>query len=335
MSCLLRDFLYSKGYQKVLEKETLFIREESEIAYLIQITRADYNHYATKEEYMRNRQQLIFYWNGKLNKPVELLNIIMTSSVHIPEIVRIAREVKDIWLLDEENKRVVLFENQTSQFDNLYTPLEDWLQKEKKQESYSLKQCMGTSILIFLNIIIFLLISRKGNVYNSSFMFEMGAQTWYSVLYEHEYYRMITSMFLHFGWNHLFNNMLVLGIAGSQLEEKIGTIRFCILYFVSGIAGNILSNIGYALQDVYAVCAGASGAVYGLLGAILISLCLDRNQRKQNAPIRIIVLLFMSFYLSRTEGTVDYFAHIGGFVMGMIVGALFSLSFIKKKLAHR
>lgn len=325
MSHLLQDFLFSRGYQRASKQGALFIKEENECVYLIQITRADYNRYSTKEEYVRNRQQLIFYWNGKTRKPVELLNLIVVSSTQIPEIMKVAQEIEDVWLIDETKKRLVLFENQTNRFDNLYRPLENWLQEETNQESYSPKQCIGTSILIILNVIIFLLISRKGDVYSSSFMFEMGAQNWYSVFYEHEYYRILTSMFLHFGWNHLFNNMLVLGIAGNQLEKKVGTIRFCILYFMAGIVGNIVSNIGYALQGIHAVCAGASGAIYGVLGAILIQLCFDKEQRRQFSPIRIIVLLFMSFYLSVTEGSVDYFAHTGGFVMGMILGAIFYL----------
>ena len=56
-----------------------------------------------------------------------------------------------------------------------------------------------------------------------------------------EYYRLFTSMFLHFGYDHLFNNMVVLVAMGWNLELEIGKIKFLIVYFISGLAGNILS----------------------------------------------------------------------------------------------
>lgn len=335
MDYSIQDFLLSMGYQKDISHNMLFVKEEVDVIYLIQITGASYNQYVKKEAYLRNNQRLIFYWNGRTGKPVEILNLIIVPSIKIPGIMEVAKEIQGVWLLDEEKHRIVLFEEQDKQFDSLYQPLEDWFQglQEQEETSISIWEYKGTIGLIVINLLVFLWVSQKGDVYSSSFMFKMGAQSWYAVFYEHEYYRMITSMFLHFGWEHLFNNMLVLGLAGNQLEKKIGTIKFLILYFLSGIMGNLISNFGYAWQGIQAVCAGASGAIYGVLGAILIQLCFQKHGRRQLSPIRIIFLLLMSFYLSVTEGTVDYYAHTGGFLMGILLGALFA--FLEKRNNRR
>lgn len=327
----LQEFLYEMGYQRVSEQSALFIKEKQEEVCLIQVTTATYDHHATKQDYIRNNQQLIFYWNGKMRKPVNVLNLIVVSSMQIPEIMELAQEVEGIWLLDEARERIILFENQNKEFDGIYKPLENWIQSNEEKQSYQMNRSWGTIGLIVLNILIFIWTSQKGDVYSGSFLFDMGAQNWYAIFYGQEYYRIITSMFLHFGWSHLFNNMIVLGIAGMQLEKKIGTLRFLVLYFIAGIAGNLVSSIGYAIQNMNAISAGASGAIYGVLGAVLIQSCFDKEERRQFSPIRIIFLLILSFYFSVSEGTVDYFAHAGGFLMGILVGAVFSIQKSKSK----
>lgn len=89
------------------------------------------------------------------------------------------------------------------------------------------------------------------------------------ILENGEYYRLLTSIFLHFGFQHLFNNMVMLLMIGWNLELEMGRVRYVITYFVSGLAGNILSGfLDIRLQD-FAISAGASGAIFGITGALL------------------------------------------------------------------
>ena len=81
----------------------------------------------------------------------------------------------------------------------------------------------------------------SGNTEDVMFMLEHGAMFEPLITEEHEYYRIITSMFLHFGIEHLLNNMVILGALGWNLELETGKIRFLIIYLVSGIGGNLLS----------------------------------------------------------------------------------------------
>jgi len=132
-----------------------------------------------------------------------------------------------------------------------------------------MKKQMCTIILIAINVIAFLALSFNGMTENAEFMLEHGAMYVPYMLEGEEKYRLVTSMFMHFDINHLLNNMLMLAVIGWNLEYEIGKIKFLIIYFGSGLCGNILSAYGDILTGEYAVSAGASGAVFGIVGALL------------------------------------------------------------------
>ena len=98
-----------------------------------------------------------------------------------------------------------------------------------------------TVLLAVVNVIVFLVLSFQGMTEDGRFMLQHGAMYVPYLIKNGEYYRLFTSMFLHFGYDHLFNNMVVLVAMGWNLELEIGKIKFLIVYFVSGLAGNILS----------------------------------------------------------------------------------------------
>ena len=115
----------------------------------------------------------------------------------------------------------------------------------------------------------FLVLSFQGMTEDGRFMLQHGAMYVPYLIKNGEYYRLFTSMFLHFGYDHLFNNMVVLVAMGWNLELEIGKIKFLIVYFISGLAGNILSAWWDILTGSMAVSAGASGAIFGIIGALL------------------------------------------------------------------
>ena len=84
-----------------------------------------------------------------------------------------------------------------------------------------------------------------------------------------EYYRLFTCMFLHFGIEHLLNNMLVLFVLGSRLEQVIGKIKFLLIYLIGGVLGNVISLLIELRTQDFAVSAGASGAVFAVMGAMI------------------------------------------------------------------
>ena len=125
------------------------------------------------------------------------------------------------------------------------------------------------------------------------------------------YYRLLTSMFLHFGIVHLILNLGALYLTGPRLEQLLGRARFGALYLLSGLGGAAAS---YTLGDRYELAAGASGAIFGLFGALFVV------QRKRGEDTSsIVVLLVLNVAFGFTSGVVDLWAHLGGLAAGAAV----------------
>lgn len=128
-----------------------------------------------------------------------------------------------------------------------------------------------------------------------------------------EYYRLLTSAFLHGGIVHLLLNMYALYLFGPQLEAALGRVRFLALYIVSALGGSALS---YAFSAPQQPSVGASGAVFGLLGAYLVvSIKLHRD----TTPV--LVLLAINFAYGFIAPSIDWRAHLGGLITGSLVAA--------------
>ena len=102
-----------------------------------------------------------------------------------------------------------------------------------------------TFILILINVLVFLVSDLTGYSQDVMHMLDLGAAYTPLITEGGEVYRLFTSMFLHFGIEHLLNNMVILGALGWNLELQTGRIRFLIIYFGSGLFGNILCDAAY------------------------------------------------------------------------------------------
>ena len=179
-----------------------------------------------------------------------------------------------------------------------------------------------TVALIVINVAVFFIMSLFGNTEDDMFMLEHGAMFEPLITEEHEYYRIITSMFLHFGIEHLLNNMVILGALGWNLELETGKIRFLIIYLVSGIGGNLLSLYLGVSSAEYAVSAGASGAIFGLMGALLYVAARNRGRMGRISGKGVLFMIALSLYFGITSSGVDNAAHIGGLLCGFILAVI-------------
>lgn len=179
-----------------------------------------------------------------------------------------------------------------------------------------------TVALIVINVAVFFIMSLFGNTEDVMFMLEHGAMFEPLITEEHEYYRIITSMFLHFGIEHLLNNMVILGALGWNLELETGKIRFLIIYLVSGIGGNLLSLYLGVSSAEYAVSAGASGAIFGLMGALLYVAARNRGRMGRISGKGVLFMIALSLYFGITSSGVDNAAHIGGLLCGFILSVI-------------
>ena len=145
-------------------------------------------------------------------------------------------------------------------------------------------------------------------------------------LLEGEWYRVITYLFLHSGIEHLMNNMMMLYFLGNALEHYIGKVCYIILYFFSGI----IAAIGSVLYNTeYPVCVGASGAVFGIIGAMLWLVLKNRGTLQGISKKRMLFFVFLSVYGGFTSQGVDNAAHIAGLFAGFLLTMVITI--IEKK----
>lgn len=183
---------------------------------------------------------------------------------------------------------------------------------------------MCTKILIAVNVIYFLILAFGGMTEDGMYLLKHGAVYVPYVVEYKEYYRLVTSMFLHFDITHLMNNMVTLGVVGLNVEPILGKVRLLIVYFFSGICGNVLSMIFEMRTGDYAISAGASGAVFGLTGALLAMVLLNKGRIGSITKQGMLFMIGMNIYLGLVSEGVDNLAHIGGLISGLILTLLFA-----------
>lgn len=176
-----------------------------------------------------------------------------------------------------------------------------------------------TGSLVVINVVVFFILSLGGMTEDAVYMLEHGAMYVPYIVENGENYRLFTSMFLHFGFSHLLNNMVTLVIMGRNVEPIVGKVRFFIIYFVSGLSGNILSFITECMTGDFVVSAGASGAIFGLTGALLALTIIFRGRAGQVTKKDMLIMIGINLYLGFTSQGVDNMAHIGGLIAGFLI----------------
>ena len=188
-----------------------------------------------------------------------------------------------------------------------------------------------TLILLGILLVIFLLELVVNAIHTSISLFSphvailmaLGGSSPYFVLQEREWYRLISSVFLHANWVHLLMNGLSLWFVGSFVERWVGKSWFFLVFLLSGIAG---SALGVLIHAEHTVAVGASGGIMGLIGMMLVlafrfSLPSERHALQAQClqmMIPSLIPIFGGFFF----GSIDYIGHAGGVLCGMAIGAL-------------
>jgi len=183
------------------------------------------------------------------------------------------------------------------------------------------KKSYITGILIALNVITFLYLEIAGSSQDVLFMVESGAVFAPAVVYEKEYYRLLTAVFMHFGIDHIINNMIVLFALGDNLERALGHVKYLILYLLCGIGSNLISLL-ISGPDSMIVSAGASGAIFGVVGGLLTAVLKNKGRLEDLNIRQLAFMAALSLYLGFTESGVDNVAHIAGLLLGILFGMI-------------
>jgi len=181
--------------------------------------------------------------------------------------------------------------------------------------------CYATIVIALMNVIWFGYMFVSGNLNSNEGMLACGAMT-SDALEQGNYSQLFTSFFVHFDIRHLCNNMILLVAIGSMLEEYVGSIRFLIIYILSGLGGNFVSAFWHMQHGNVVLSAGASGAVFGIVGGLLAAIVLNRGRIKDMTTKKIAFFAILSLYQGFASQGIDNAAHLGGFVTGFAVSAV-------------
>lgn len=172
--------------------------------------------------------------------------------------------------------------------------------------------------LAAVNILVFLVFTVIGDTEDTFFMLSHGACFTPAILHG-EYYRLFTGMFLHFGLPHLLYNMICLIFLGDLLEIVMGSVKYLLIYVLGGLAGNLLSMAMDIRTEEYAVSAGASGAIFAVIGALLYVIIRNKGRLGEITFQRMALMAVLSILQGFTETGTDNAAHVGGFAAGFIL----------------
>ena len=186
------------------------------------------------------------------------------------------------------------------------------------EKIFSHKKPIITYIIIAICILLYIIMEIFGNgSTNNITLLKFGANL-DALVKNGEYYRLFTSIFLHIGIMHLLCNMYSLYIIGREVESLFGKVKYIIIFILSGIFGSILS-IAFSHN---VISAGASGAIFGLLGALLYFGIHYRTYLGEALVRSIIPILIINLIIGFLSPGIDMAAHIGGFVGGILVSMM-------------
>jgi len=258
----------------------------------------------------------------KSNENIECIKINNESDVEDSKtIIEAYPNIKEKLTFTE--KGVELFAKITNDINN-----KNVKDAKEAEEVFSPKVPYITYGLIVINVIIFLLMYVLGSGSEDiRTLINFGALSKIFVTMG-DYYRLITSAFLHIGFLHLLCNMYALYILGKDIESFFGKAKFIFIYLISALVGSFVSII---FMDEYAVSAGASGAIFGLMGALLYfgynyRVTLNNSINKQIIPI-ILINLFIGFIGSG----INNYAHLGGLLGGYLAGTAVGVKYKSSK----
>lgn len=241
-----------------------------------------------------------------------------------------------VWLADAKDPMLLVYENQPDDFFGLKDGISlaiTTTPQAKAKNALKIKNIpIVTIVLIAINVIFFIILLIGGDVGNPAYMISRGASYGPLIFERYQFWRLITNMFMHFSTMHLLGNMVYLGLAGYTIERAAGHWRYLAIYMLSGFGSSVVSAAYYYITGQNTVSAGASGAVYGLIGTAVYLMIKNRGRMRPGTLwLRIGIILIFLFYSNFVNTGVDAVAHAAGFVFGILLGLAFIGGKTKKK----
>lgn len=168
-------------------------------------------------------------------------------------------------------------------------------------------------------IVYFIIMTLNGGTTDVNTLIRYGAFSPYLVKFYGEYYRFVTSIFIHIGIMHIFFNGYALYIFGPQIERLLGPKKFLLFFLLTGVGGNLATFI----FNFDSISAGASGSLFGILGAFLYLVHRHRDMVTPGGRRQIFSLITINLILTLVVPSISTTAHLGGLAMGYLLSYVF------------
>lgn len=320
---------------------TMFYKSEGVSVHLIHLIEIDqyFNYETDRLQTMIENTEQLFRDKGYQN----IASFVLIATDSLQNARALCGAIRGYWIIQEPENRLIIYEDQPSDFYGIKALVNNAL--NERSQTYVTGRYPGAGILkgakdifrfigpmttamVLVNVIVHIVLSLLGSTEGATFIsFAMFPEA----LYNGDFYRLFTSTFLHFGIRHLAGNMLVLCLMGSMLERNIGKFSFLIIYLLSGVGGNVLSAMCHLQSGQQVISAGASGSVFGVMGALACLVIMKKGSLvgENLTTQKILVFVGLSLYQGFSSPGVDNFAHVGGVITGALTAMLCIL--IKRK----
>lgn len=321
----LENLLIEQGFYKVssnLQEFSFFFHGENTYVNVLQVI--DYSQwlYISKDQYVHIKEMIRDFFRNKGINDVHILSLLVCADSEKAK--QLCVQDAFCWLIDPVENRLIIHENQVADFYGMKDILETFLYEAtntfyENQKDFTRKNvlCWGNIIIVTINVLLFIACMFTGNL-----LYNIGAFSIKNIIEGREWYRIVTSMFLHADIQHLFSNMLILYYIGNVVEKHIGCVPYMIIYFLSGIVGNMFSAGYELLTGSYLSSVGASGAVFGIEGALLMLVLIYKGKCTEVTTGRLVFSIAFSLYCGFSSSHVNNAAHIGGVLAGFAAAGI-------------
>lgn len=324
----LEDLFFAQGYDKLpsnLPEFNFYCHREMQGINVLHVIDYRQGLYISQDQYAHLKEKITEFFKQRGESEIHMMTLVLSEDTEKAR--RLSEQDAFCWIIDARAFRLIVHETQTADFYGWKGILEEYLfavSRESREPSADadkpkkeLRSLPLVSIsLVTANVILFLICTFTGDL-----LYNKGA---FSVtqLLQGGAYRLFTSMFLHWNVQHLFSNMIVLYYLGAMVERELGPVSYAAVYLLSGLAGNIFSA-GYELiTGSMGSSVGASGAVFGVEGALLLLVMLHRGRLSSMTAGRVAFAIAFSLYCGFTSAGVNNAAHVGGVLMGFFTAAV-------------
>lgn len=339
---LLHFFITEKGYSPIVvhgAKDEIWLENMNESYSIVRIMSGHIHNREQLDYDMFKVQSLIVNIKKKtLRLKVKALSIFLDLEDNIEfydnkeiDCIKISDNID----LKKSNELVLAFPDISSKLKqekgdiNLFVKITEEINEKTKKEAekidkiFSVKKPFITTFLIVLNAFVFLLTT----LYGLDVLAFYGALAAENVR-NGELYRLITSAFLHSGLLHIFLNMYALYIIGPQLESFFGSMKFLLIYLFSAVMGALLS-VSFLGDNI---SLGASGAIFGLFGALLYFGYYYRVYLGNTLTSQVGPIILINFLISFMIPGIDIYAHLGGLVGGITMSMALGIEYKSSKM---